>query len=670
MSVVPCQNPCSLLYLPEPPMLKLLGYLSFRDILAVAKTCTYLHQVITDEHLPARLWFAKFAVHQQNQFKEIARDISDRDLRHWLGQFTTDATVVDKLCSQYLPGHTTDDARKTVKTQKRQYFPQVLFYTVSKLMADCRQFKPVLVQKIHENHAVGSFNFNTHGDHLVIANRRRTATILGCTANGSWHKQASFDFSSRYIPNLPGHTFETHGRHVLAWNQHTAKIFAYNADNRCTEQLSIVHESTIRSAGLSCDGHQAVITCDDGSARIHSLNDADRWTLAADITDGRQKLEARFSPDGSRILTTCSNSCAKIHRRNEEGGWTLEATSDVFAEASVTFSPDGSLVLMYSGYLGIIAKTAKILSLNKDGGWLESAPITYNEGSVIRAIASPDGRHVIIINKRDGETDSATLKILNRDSSSDWTGKTGNIPLILYHGIVSWPRFSPDSRHVMVSKNKSKLEILSCDKRGHWIPTAIPILESSKRAFFSPDSRHAAIIGADLGISRIYSYDEARGWIESGIIDHDHVGPVGPHADASFSPDSSHIVTFSCYPGLIRENDPCKKFKAKIYSHDGNGMWLPKGLIIHNSRIYCASFNADSTNIVTTSADGSAMIFGRYAEGSWVKKATLWYPRRVDSASFSVDSRHLAINWDDHNLEIWRLVTAGEQGDITGCTFM
>ncbi|WP_257265852.1 F-box protein, partial [Endozoicomonas sp. ONNA2] len=56
MSVVPCQAPCSLLYLPEPAMLKLLGYLPFRDILATAKTCTYLHQVITNEHLLARSW--------------------------------------------------------------------------------------------------------------------------------------------------------------------------------------------------------------------------------------------------------------------------------------------------------------------------------------------------------------------------------------------------------------------------------------------------------------------------------------------------------------------------------------------------------------------------------------------------------------------------------------
>ncbi|WP_257296107.1 F-box/WD repeat-containing protein, partial [Endozoicomonas sp. YOMI1] len=652
MSVVPCKDPCLLLYLPEPPMLKLLGYLSFREILATAKTCTYLHQVITDEHLLARTWFAKLAAHQQNQFKEIARDISDPDLQHWLGQFTTDATAAGKLCSQYLAGQTTgdDDDGKTCEAQKRKYFPQVLFYTVSKLMADCQQFKPVLAKEIHDPHGNSTISFSTRGDHLVILNTRNTGTIFGYTANSSWQKQASFSFDYRFISGLSLYTVETHGRHVLAWDQHTAKIFAYNADNSCTEQLSIVHEGKISSADLSCDGHQAVITCDDGSARIHSLNDAGHWTLAADITDFRRHLKARFSPDGSRVLTH-SDSCTKIHRRNEEGGWTLEATSDFYAE-SITFSPDGSHVLMYSCYRWTTAKIAKILSVNKDGGWLESAPFTYNEGSVIRVMASPDDRHVIIINnKQDGENDSVTLKILSRDSNSDWTEKTGNIPIILHN----CPKFSPDSCHVMVSKNESNLEILSCDKRGNWMPTSIPFLDNSKRAFFSPDSRHAAIIGAGLRIARIYSYDEARGWIESGIIPHDH---DGPYTDASFSPDSSHIITF-CWPPVILWDDNIRsKFKVKIYGHDGNGKWLQKALISHAGPIYSARFNADGTHIVTASEDRTAIIFGRCADGSWVNKAILRHTRRVNSAFFSVDSRQVVTVSGSHDVKIWRLVAA------------
>ncbi|MBO9482857.1 WD40 repeat domain-containing protein [Salinisphaera sp. G21_0] len=610
MSVVPCQDQYSLLHLPEPPLLRLLGYLSFREILATAKTCTYLNQVITDEHLLARSWFAKLKAHQQNLFKEIARDISDRDLQHWLRQFTTDTTVVGKLCGQYLAEQTTDDGRKTCETQKRKYFPQVLFYTVSKLMADCRQFKPVLAKEILDTPGY-AISLSTHGDHLVILSNHHTGTIFGCTANSPWHKQASFSFDYWLTADLPISNFETHGRHVLACDKHTATILAYNADNSCTEQLTIFHEGRISSADLSCDGHQAIITCDDGSARIHSWNDAGHWTLAADITDVRRRLKARFSPDGSRVLTH-SNSCTKIHRRNEEGGWTLEATSDFYAE-SVTFSPDGSHVLMYSCYRGIIAKIAKILSLNKDGGWLESAPLTHNEGSVRRVIASPDGRHVITINQKDGETDSITMKILSRDSNSDWTEKTGNIPIIIHNGAQYWPKFSPDSRH-------------------------------------------AAIISADYRAARIYSYDEARGWTESGIIPH---GFDGSCSNASFSPDSSHIATFCWYPVTLWDDNVRSKFKVKIYGYNGHGKWLPKAFIRHAGPIYSARFNADGTHLVTASEDGTAVILGRCADGSWVTKVILEHNYRVNSAFFSVDSRQVVTVNGSHNVKIWRLVAAG-----------
>ncbi|WBA81310.1 WD40 repeat domain-containing protein [Endozoicomonas sp. GU-1] len=653
MSVVPCQDQCSLLHLPEPPLLRLLGYLSFREILATAKTCTYLNQVITDEHLLARSWFAKLATHQQNQFKEITRDISDRELQHWLRQFTPDTTLAGKLCSQYLAEQTTDDGRKIGETQKKKYFPQVLFYTVSKLMADCRQFKPVLAKEILDTPGY-AISLSTHGDHLVILSNHHTGTIFGYTANSPWHKQASFSFDYWLTADLPISNFETHGRHVLACDKHTATILAYNADNSCTEQLTIFHEGRISSADLSCDGHQAVIICDDGSARIHSWNDAGHWTLAADITDVRRRLKARFSPDGSRVLTH-SNSCTKIHRRNEEGGWTLEATSDFYAE-SVTFSPDGSHVLMYSCYRGIIAKIAKILSLNKDGGWLESAPLTHNEGSVIRVIASPDGRHVITTNQKDGETDSITMKILSRDSNSDWTEKTGNIPIIIHNGAQYWPKFSPDSRHVMVSKNTSNLEIRSCDKRGNWIPTSIPCLEERKRGFFSPDSRHAAIIGAGYRTTIIYSYDEARVWTESGIIPH---YLDGPYTDASFSSDSSHIVTFCWYPVTLWNDNIRSKFKVKIYGYNGYGKWLPKAFIRHAGPIYSARFNADGTHLVTASEDRTAVIFGRCADGSWVNKAILRHTRRVKFAFFSVDSRQVVTVSGSHNVKIWRLVAAG-----------
>ena len=389
MSVAPCEDPCTLLHLPELPMRKLLDLLDFRDILATAKTCRHLNQVITSEHLLARRWFDTLAAQQQNQFKEIARDISKPDLHNWLGQFTMDTTVADKLCSQDPADQTIDDDRNTCEAQKRRCFPPALFYTVGQLMVGCRQIEPVLAKLIINTPEVNNVSFNTHGDHLVIFRSNHTGIIFGFTGDCQWHKQAGFVFNYWVEPEPPFTTvmtsFIAHGRHVLTWDGYrTARIFAYNADHSCTEQFTMAHESRILSADLSCDGRQVVITCDDGSAKIHSWNDAGHWTLTADISniediediadieylediDDSRGVKACFSRDGSRVLTRSvtpytPNPYAKIHQRNEEGGWTSETVSDPNAKF-VRFSPNGNQLLLFG-----FKETAKILSLERQSG--------------------------------------------------------------------------------------------------------------------------------------------------------------------------------------------------------------------------------------------------------------------------------------------------------------
>ena len=651
MSVVPCKDPCSLLHLPEPPMLKVLGYLSFRDILATAKTCTYLNQVITDDNLLARSWFATLAAHQQNQFKEIARDISDRDLQHWLGQFTSDATAAGKLCSQYPGEQTTDGGLKTGEAQKGKYFPQTLFYRVSQLMAGCQQFEPVLEKHVESDY-VKDVSFSTHGDHLVIF-RSNTATILGFTGNGQWNEQAGFSYDPWSNPEEPtsvNNSFITRGRHVLTWDEdRTAKIFAYNPDHSCTEQFTIVHEGEIISADLSCDGHQVVITCDDGSAKIHSCNDAGHWSLTADIGDDRI-WKACFSPDGSRVLTRPWNPwtpdpCAKMHSRNEEGGWTSETIGEPNANF-VRFSPNGNPLLMFG-----FRQMAKILRLNKkDGNTMESIKHDNNDYKIVHATASPDGRHVITVNLY-GKTGSTTLKIFSRDDNGNWTGKTDNIPIFNNNAHPDLtPKFSSDGCHVMAAKDLNTLEILSCEKHCDWMQTSIPLREKMRKTFFSPDSRHAVAITCDnYGAScYIFGYIEAQGWIET-IIRHYFGGPQ--QLEASISADSRHIVSFCCFARAF-------EYHAKIYGHDGKGKWRQKTIITHAGPIYTARFNADSTHLVTASKDGTSIILGRYAGGRWVNKTILKHAHPVRSAIFSVDSRQVVTVSGSHDVKIWRLVAA------------
>ncbi|WP_257263027.1 WD40 repeat domain-containing protein, partial [Endozoicomonas sp. ONNA2] len=606
----------------------------------------------TSEHLLAKRWFATLATHQQNQFREIARDISEPDLHNWLGQFTTDATVAEKLRSQAPAGQITDDVRKTCEPQKGECFSPALFYKVSQLMVGCQQFEPVLEKRIINIPEVNNVSYNTHGDHLVIFRNNYTGIILGFSGDGQWHKQAGFIYNSRVEREPPFTTvitsFIAHGRHLLTWDGfRTARIFAYNADHSCTEQFSFVHESRIISADLSCDGHQVVITCDDGSAKIHSLDDAGHWTLTADIADGRS-WKACFSPDGSQVLTRPVDpyAChleAKIHRRNGEHGWTSETISDPNVNF-VRFSPDGDQLLLF-GFMGV----AKILNLNKnDGNTLESIKNSNNSYQIIYFTASPDGRHIITINYHDLEIGNTTLKIFSRDDSGNWTGKTGHIPISKDTDPGLSAQFSPDGCHVMAAvKDLSSVEFLSCDKHDNWIQTSIPLRGKTRKAFFSPDSSHAVVIIAGYGASCcIYSYTAARGWIEKTDIRHNH---ERPQIKASFSADSRHVVSFCC-----RARN-CSEYHAKIYGLDRNGDWRQRAIITHYGRINSARFNADGSHLVTASADGTAIILGRYADGSWGVKTILKHTGQVRSAIFSANSRQVVTVSGKHTVEIWRL---------------
>ncbi|WP_422462269.1 hypothetical protein [Endozoicomonas sp. ALB115] len=666
ISIVPDEDQSALLKLPQIPMCTLLRCLPSRDIIAIAKTCKFFHQVITREHVLAIRWFATLAEHQQNQFKEIARGISDHDLLNWLEQFTTNTTVADELLSQFLPEQIKDDGLKTSEPQKKKYFPHALFYKVGQLMAGCQQFEPVLEKRIFEKPEVNDVSFSTHGNHLVIFRSSNTATILGCTGNGQWHEQAGFSYHSWRNPEEPASTtlmtsFIARGRHVLTWDDgHTAKIFAYNPDHSCTEQLTTVYEDRIISADLSYDGHQAVITCDDGSIKIHSWDGAGHWTLTADMADG-MCWKACFNSDGSQVLARplspwTPGPSAKILSRNEEGGWTSETIGDPSAKR-VRFNHNGNPLLMFGS-----REMAKILRLNKkDGNTMESIRLNNNDYSIMHATASPDGRHVFTVNQKPG-TRSKTLTIFSHDGIDNWTGKTDHIPIFEDNHPDLSPQFSPDSCHVMATEDLRSLDILSYDEHGNWIKKSILLQQKMKKAFFSPDSSHVVVTMPDYGACCcIYGYDGAASWIKKATISPKHVHDSElPKIEASFSADSCHIVSFCCY-----EENLNTEYEAEIYGRDEHGNWRPRATVTHNGPINSARFNANASLLVTASADGTAIILGRNPEGDWEKKTVLKHADPVQCADFSADSRQVVTLSGKYTVEIWRLVAAGMSLDDT-----
>ena len=133
----------------------MLGFLGYRDIKAMAQTCSYLSSTIRTEHLLARTWFKQLGPGQQQYLAQIANNISNHELKAWLGQFTGNETLISHICG-HCAGEITNDGLPTREPQKGKYFPQILFYTVGRLMANCRTFHPELatpgIGDIHQFH--------------------------------------------------------------------------------------------------------------------------------------------------------------------------------------------------------------------------------------------------------------------------------------------------------------------------------------------------------------------------------------------------------------------------------------------------------------------------------------------------------------------------------------
>ncbi|WP_257266515.1 F-box protein, partial [Endozoicomonas sp. ONNA2] len=134
---VPAQEGCLLQQLPGEMIQHIFGYLSYRDIKSVAKTCVYLRDGALYQHrLRAGAWFQQFEPWQQQHFTQIAKTISENDLKTWLGQYTRDETPLINL------------AKLTQSAETGADYHKILFYEVHQLMADCCAFEPVIESDI------------------------------------------------------------------------------------------------------------------------------------------------------------------------------------------------------------------------------------------------------------------------------------------------------------------------------------------------------------------------------------------------------------------------------------------------------------------------------------------------------------------------------------------
>ncbi|WP_257281724.1 WD40 repeat domain-containing protein [Endozoicomonas sp. ISHI1] len=405
------------------------------------------------------------------------------------------------------------------------------------------------------------------------------------------------------------------------------------------EQGEISHGGIgIESATFSADGRHVVtktITVGHNIAKISGQDISGSWDVKANIVHTGLINSATFSPDCNHLVTASDDHTARIYGYSADGSWKEKVTiTHDHMVSSATFSPDSTLVVTAS-----YDRTAKIYGLEANGSWVPKSRI-FHEGSILSATFSADGRYLITRGRAD------KLKIHGQEDDGSWL-ETGSIPNDSH---VTFAAFSPDGAHVLTIGKMPEndplmfpppsldppytVKIYGQKADGFWEPKlGIHHFSEVISASFSPDSSH--ILTATIRYTvKIFGQKGDGSWEPKAIICHE-----GLVTSATFSASGRHLVTASFDKTV------------KIYGLK-DGVWKEKASIAHDGEVNSAVFSADGRHVMTASVDKTAKIIGQQIDGSWVVKASFSHQDEVSSATFSADCCHVLTASEDGTAKI------------------
>jgi WD40 repeat protein len=243
--------------------------------------------------------------------------------------------------------------------------------------------------------------------------------------------------------------------------------------------LPIGHSGMVRDANYSPDGKRISTTSEDRTVKIWN---ADNGRLLLTL-DGFNSFEivstVTFSPDGKTIMTInevgnisiWDSKSGKLIFNPDNSAWkrNINASTDI---NEVKFSPDGK-------YLFLIQDT--VLNMWDVRNGKLNRTIHGHKGGIQSFNFSPDGK-IIILYSGDGSADILTAK--NGDLICTFNKKSGTSDF-------SDASFSPDDRKVMIYSGEG-LEIW--DPANCNLLTTIATASDSKPCF-SPDGRKILAVG-------------------------------------------------------------------------------------------------------------------------------------------------------------------------------
>ncbi len=329
--------------------------------------------------------------------------------------------------------------------------------------------------------------------------------------------------------------------------------------------------NTVRTVAFSADGTQVLTGNVDGVVRL--------WDMASGKPLGRlvqhedRVLGAGFGPDGLRMLT---QSDGGVQVRNAVTGQTISkpfqyqaAAGDIAADAEyaraaiMTFSPDGSRVVIRSGFSGHLRNVAT--------GELIGQP--FPKG-LLGAAFSPDGSRILTGgNDRIARLwDAATLRSLGE--------------LRQHQNTVSAVAFSPDGSQILTGSYDGTTQLWDAATLE---PIGEPLIHQSevKALAYGPHGTRILTGFAD-GTVRLWDLATLK-----------PIGPPLQHQEivcgVAFSPDGSRLATCSL-DGTARLWDAATLNPiGPPLEHDG---WWPK-----------ISFSPDGSQLLVAGYHGTAQVW-------------------------------------------------------------
>jgi WD40 repeat protein len=386
-----------------------------------------------------------------------------------------------------------------------------------------------------------------------------------------------------------------------------------DVQTRRTVSLLRGHQDFPEAVAFSPDGGRIVTGGGDGTARV--------W----DVRRGRQLAVLRghrgpvtsvaFDLSGRRVLTASEDGTARSW--DVVGAGATRRPERQPRGFVVAISPDGNHAIVAPA-----DDLAEIWDLGRDR---RVATLRGHTRNISEARFAPDGKTVVTVS-------------YDEVVARTWRSQTGAPLAVLAgpNGSLGTGSFSPDGKLVAAGRANGSAGVWNVET-GETVRNLPPRRDDGYNVVaLSPDGTLIAT-GGSAGRVRLWRFSDLR------LLHTMRVTVLSDVYDLTFSPDSRLLASADSH-GSLRVWDVTADVPRELPESER-----------HTSLIYHVEFSADSTRLLTASADRTAKIVE--ARSGQTLAVLRGHTFQVSSARFSRDGRFVATTSSDRAVRIWEAET-------------